>query len=1302
MKHTIVMKKYFTFCALFLTFSSLALAAPIIIEHTFDWDDTPDEINIEGQLVEAWAFKGGISSDLYPDLYFFTRRFPVDQYGQLGVQIEEVSYEDFPKASSSADDYLSDQLTFETSVSRERNQYYGKITFAPVIRQGNRYKRVNTIRLRIQLRPASTPIATRGPGNTDQSVLRNGTIYKVAVSEKGIHKITYEWLNALEGVDASTIDPRQIKIYGNEGGKLPYYSEATRPDDLAENNIWVSGEGDGSFDPGDYILFYAEGPDKWSYNESLGQFLMEKNIYDDRNYYFIKLDGENGKRVATLPAQGQGSITITSFDDYARLEDENVNLLHEWEKSQGSAKHWFGDHFKVAREYTYNEVFSFPNLLTDNPVKIRASMALRARVRSSFFLDIQGQTLESAEANNVNSINSSQDNTRAYASRATLNDSLFLDDSNISFRLRYPYPQNAGDESEGWLDYVQFNVRRGLVMEGDQLDFRALSSLGQGLVNYQLGNANNNLLIWDVTNPMAAGEVAVDLSGSTLRFSASTGELREFVAFNPTQDLLTPEAVGLIGNQNLHSISQVDMAIIYHADFSDQAERLANHRSEQDDLTIALVDIDQLYNEFSSGRKDPTAIRDFARMLYDRSPNFRYLLLFGDGSFDSRDIYEFGNDYIPVYQKESFNPVEGYPTDDYFGLLFSTDENDPLKGDLTVAVGRIPVKSMEEANEAVDKVIHYDSSEKTLGDWRNRLVFVGDDNDGPGDIDHYKDADNIAEDVNAANPNVNLEKIYLDAFPQESTPGGERIPEATTQLNRSIFKGALAITYLGHGGSKGWAQERVLNISDILSWSNFDQMPIFITATCSFTGYDDPTFTTAGEEVFLNGAGGAVALMTTTRAVYANSNVRMTENALEYLFSRDNGRPLAIGEAFRRGKNDVSGNFNVNNSRKFALIGDPSMPIALPQYEVNTLSVNGAIIDPADSTRTDTLRALQKVTISGEIVNANGSRIQDFNGIIYPTIFDKAQNARTLGQGDNDVYDYRIQKNVIFRGRASVTNGQFEFTFVVPKDINYQIGTGKISYYAADLNTQNDAAGSYEQILIGGTDSNALSDNEGPKVEVFMNTEDFVFGGIVNPTPTLLVKLEDDNGINVVGNSIGHDLEGTLDEDTQNPLLLNDFYESELDDYTKGTVRYPMDELSEGRHQIRVKAWDVANNSAEGYTEFIVASSEEVVLEHVLNYPNPFTDRTCFQFDHNLPGQELDILIQVFTVSGRLVKTIQTTLVTDGALRQDDCVEWDGKDDFGGQLARGVYLYKVKVQAANTGNTTLNGESEFEKLVILK
>ncbi|HPH20982.1 MAG TPA: type IX secretion system sortase PorU, partial [Haliscomenobacter sp.] len=454
---------------------------------------------------------------------------------------------------------------------------------------------------------------------------------------------------------------------------------------------------------------------------------------------------------------------------------------------------------------------------------------------------------------------------------------------------------------------------------------------------------------------------------------------------------------------------------------------------------------------------------------------------------------------------------------------------------------------------------------------------------------------------------------------------------------------------------------------------------------------------TAGEEVLLNPRGGAVALYSTVRAVYASENASLTRLALLELFGE--GPDATIGDAMRNAKNQLSGGTLVN-SRKFALIGDPSMQLAIPRYSVQTSTINGR---PAQN-NLDTLRALQKVVVEGVVLDEQGNLLNDFNGVVYPTVFDKPFRAATLGQdpGSPKGYQFEVQKNVIFKGRASVRNGRFTFTFVVPKDINYAFGLGKISYYAADTLRMSDATGAFKQITIGGNSPDGLSDQQGPEVEVFMNSLDFVFGGITNPDPLLLVSLRDDNGINVVGNSIGHDLEAVLDEDTQNSLLLNDFFEAKLDDYTQGEVRYPISSLAEGLHKIRVKAWDIANNSSEGYTEFIVASSADIALKHVLNYPNPFTDRTCFQFEHSASNQQIDILLQVYTISGRLVKTIETSVLSDGALRQGDCIEWDGRDDFGDKLARGVYLYKIKVRANLPGGSALKGESKFEKLVLLK
>lgn len=1295
------MKKHLlAIAALFATWSALS-GQTITLSGELQWAEEPTAFFDGNASVDYWSFDEAVAGSAVPGLPYVVRRFKVDGPGKLRVEVVRAEYEPFDWENPPQDGGLGSNLTFEASINRQREGYYGKIAFAPIVRRGGRYERLSAFELRVRRLPGGETVTQRGPTNTETSALADGDIYKVAITETGMQKLTYGYLKDELGIDIDNIDPGQIKVYGNTGGLVPYYTEAPREDDLVENYAYVEDGGDGAFDPGDYLLFYAQGAEAWSYDAVRDEFNQTRNIYDTRNYHFIKISPAPAQRIATRGTLSNTAYTTGSFDDYIRLEEERFNLLHEWSKAQGSAQHWYGEQFKVTRSHDYNEAFRFPNLIGDEGVKVRARFAGRARVSSYFYIDIYGQTVKSDKIDSVNSINGPADNIRRYADAGRLSGSVLLSDNDetIPVTVRYPHPQGPGDESEGWIDWVQLRVRRQLAMSGEQLAFRDLRTLGYPSATFELDNASG-LVVWDITNPLQPVQQEVVYEGSRLSFGANTGELREFVAFDPSAALHRPEPAGPVGNQNLHGLSDVDMVIVYPPELEGAALRLAEHRAAHNGIRVEAVEAGKVYNEFASGRQEPTAIRDFARMLYDRSEGFQYLLLLGDGSFDNRDLYGLGGNFLPTYQEEDFNPVETYPTDDFYAILYGNSPSAPLNGELQIAVGRLPVKNMQEAEAVVDKIIRYDADERALGDWRNRLVFVGDDNDGAGDLDHYKQADDIAGDVQADNQAFNIEKIYLDAFPQESTPGGERVPQATERINQSVFKGALAITYLGHGGPKGWAQERVLNLSDIFSWDNNYRMPIFLTATCSFAGYDDPTFVTAGEEVLLNSNGGSAGLLTTVRAVYSNANKRLTDKALSYLLRKDEqGQPLTLGMAFRNGKNDLAGNFNIDNSRKFALLGDPAMPVALPQYEVRTTAVGETV---GTTEEPDTLRALQQVTVRGEVVDANGNRVEGFNGIIYPSVFDKVQQVSTLGQGANSVYQYDIQQNIIFKGRASVANGRFEFSFVVPKDINYELGYGKISYYAADEGQMLDGAGSYGNFIIGGTDPGAVADNQGPQVEVYMNTQDFVFGSAVNPAPTLLVRLSDDNGINVVGNSIGHDLEGILNDDTQNTYLLNDFYESDLDNYTSGEVRYPMKDLAEGRHHIRVKAWDVANNSSEGYTEFVVAESGEVALQQVLNYPNPFTDRTCFQFDHNLANQDIEVLVQIYTVSGRLVKTLQTVMFSDGALRQDDCIEWDGRDDFGGRLARGVYLYKVKVRAANTGTSDLSGESGFEKLVILK
>lgn len=1289
------MKKLLLLLLITACFAVSAVHSQTLLRHTFEWSATPTTYRIGDQSIEQWSFPDAKFGDSAPSLPYWTQLFPVSGPGDLQVVVTSQQLEAFNKTEAPEDSRLRNELVFYTSVIRTPSGYFGKVSCIPYTKNGSTYQRVKSFVLSVSHQPKGV---ARG-GDPFNSVLNDGAIYKVAISETGMHRLSYSFLKDDLGIsNLDDIDPRKLQVFGNGGGLLPYDVNIDRPEDLVENAVRIVGEEDGSFDSGDYILMYAEGPNKWRYDEDDDQFDLEVNVYDTRNYYFIKVGGSNdGLRVQPQSSISNTAYTTSSYDGLYRLEEDRVNVLHEIESTgTGTGQHWYGDFFKFAREKEYNDLFQLTGLITSEPVRIRAEMALRASIGSRFFIDIADETINSQSVPRV-PIGERNEIYSNLAPTARLSGEVLLDQEDLDLLLRYPNP--GGEQSSAWLDFIQARARVQLQLLNEQTNFRDTRTMAQSSSTFILSGVTANTEVWDITNPLQAMLQQVEGSGSSVQFGVNTQDvLREFVAFNANASLLSAEPAGQVINQNLHALGGKDMLIIYHPDFTEQAQRLTDHRRELSGLDVAMVPTTEIYNEFSSGRVSPTAIRDFAKVIYERDQRLGYLLLIGDGSFDCRDIYGFGANYVPVYQRDQNHELFGFPADDFFAIFENELGDDPLANDLAISVGRLPVKSVEEANTVVNKIINYDTDPDFLQDWRTRMIFLGDDEDS---ATHSDDAEMAAEIVRETRPEFNINKLFFDLFPQESTPAGDRYPSVEDQLDRAIERGAVLTTYLGHGGPRGWAQERVLDIPQIQSWNNLDRLSVFLTATCTFGDYDNGAFVSAGEELLLSPRGGAIALMTTTRPVFASRNSALTNRSMRELLQQDEeGRWTRLGDVVRIAKNALSSTSSFDNERKFMLMGDPAQRAAMPRFSVSTTSINGIEVDTA---MMDTLSALETVTITGQIEDLNGQLMSDFNGTVFPTIFDKRVGAQALRNDPEGSPErtYMVRKNVLFRGKATVTNGQFSFSFVVPKDINYTFGPGKISYYAADPTQKIDAGGSEERFIIGGSNPDGVVDDTPPIVEVYMNSTDFVAGSRVDPSPTLVVRLADDFGINVTGNSIGHDLEGFLNEDTQNSYLLNDFYEAENNDYTKGEVRFPLRDLEPGTYTMRVRAWDVANNLGEGQTEFIVADDGKIALQNVLNYPNPFTDRTCFQFDTNIAGEDLEVLIQVYTVSGRLVKTIEELIpANDGALRLDDCIEWDGRDDYGDQLARGVYLYQVRVRTS--GGTELNGESAFEKLVILK
>ncbi len=1234
-------------------------------------------------------FENAIYTSKHPSLPYFLEQIELDNHTNLHIEFVDAEYEQFKPVDFNPNDFFPEKIVFNTEIVMTRKKPYAKIFFIPLRKNPNGiFERLKFFTLKITPKDSKKRKNSTRRTQTFNSVLSDGDIFKIAVSENAIYKLDYQFFNSVLNINPRDIDPRNIQIYGNGGGRLPEFSGTPRIDDLEENTLYFEGQNDGSFDPEDFILFYGQSPDKIIYKPTQQRFECEQNIYEDHSYYFIKIGTETGKRIETKSSLSTASYLSTTFDDFIKHENDKINLLHNYEYASGSGKIWLGEHFDAVRSYDFNN-FNFPNIEEGSEVKIKVGMALRKNGRatfSNFNVNAENFTFKS---NNVRGVDVF-DIDGVYANYGLAEGVFAATDDNIALSVTY---NEAG--AEGWLDYIEVNARRRLVYEGNPLFFRDMRTLTESSATFLVSNVSNQLLIWNISNPLHPFDQSYVINDNEATFSTEINStLQTFVAFGKNNNFPEPDFVQKIEHQNLHEIDDTDMIIIYHKTFETAAMQLQEHRQNHSGLNVRIVEINQVFNEFSSGSQDPTAIRDFVKMVYDRTSNFKYLLLIGDGSFDYKNIYNRpnNNNYIPIYETaNSFDPIFSFPSDDYYGLL-SDNEGDDLRGGLDIAIGRLTVRTPVEAEQVVRKIIYYETSPNTLGDWRNRLTFVADDEDSNL---HLNQEERIATRVDTVHKAFNLEKIYFDAFPQAASAGGSGYPLVTQALNNSIFKGHLVMNYLGHGGPQGWAQERVLGETDIAGWQNIDNLPLFITATCSFAAYDDPDFLSAGEQLLLKGDGGAIGLYSTVRAVFSSSNERLTRATFEQIFKKVDGEYATIGEILRLAKNSNSADTLQPNARKYLLLGDPALKLALPKYDIRTTSINGNIINGLD-----TLSALQEVTIEGMITDNSGILISDFNGTVFPTIYDKPVKTTTLANDSGSFQkDFLSQKSIIFKGAATVNNGLFKFTFVVPKDINYTFGKGKISYYAHDAQAR-DATGYYEDIIVGGTSPNIFQDDSGPLVEVYMNDDKFVSGGITNKDPILYIKIEDNIGINVVGTSIGHDLTAVLDDEDSSPFVLNDFYEAAVDDHRKGEVNYPLFNLDAGYHEVVVRAWDVSNNVGEGSTAFIVADDAQIALKHVLNYPNPFINKTAFQFEHNFPNQQLNIQIQILTVSGKIVKTIQEEITTDGF--RVTGIMWDGLDDYGDKLGRGVYLYKVGIKAIQNDGTFSNTESRFEKLVILK
>ncbi len=1164
-----------------------------------------------------------------------------------------------------------DTLSAQYSVSAvvTRRQPMVEVRVWPLRKRNGTYEKLRSFRLS----GFREPVPDRQTGfqktYVPHSVLASGEIYKVALSGTGVYKLTYSLLERM-GVNMNGLNIRTISVYGNGGYQLPENTHEEVPDDIQEIPLKVvDADGDGIFDAEDYLLFYARGIVEWK-AESAASFVHTLNIYSDYAYYFIKINQAPAKTLETLSSvSATPTHVLTSYRYHGLLEEDLLSPT-------GVGRLWFKDLFDAVTSRTY--AFSLPELTPSSKVDMLLRLAVSSPSYYSYFS-------YQANGGDVGSIGMRSGNGEVKSAKYTFTPS----SPSFSLTLNYSKPSNT---SKAWLDYIEVNASCLLRQYASQVDFRCPEAVGAGNVaEYRIQTLGRSPEVWDVTDPYAYRKVETSQDGGVLSFRLPSDNLREFVSFYGS-DLPVPSPIGRAANQDLHAAEATDLVILTPPVFLSYAEQLAELRRSNDRMRVLVVTTSQVYQEFGSGAQDIAAIRNFMRMLYDRYPSDppKNLLLFGKVSYDFRNRKGMGTCYIPNYQAENvFNVDECLSTDDFFVKL-DDYEGYNNKGSMDVGIGRLPVSNAEQAATVVQKLRQYASMDllndvksnnvSNLAEWRNMLVFCADDDEDA--MGHLFNADRIAIKVAADYPVYNIEKIYMDAYKKVSTSQGQRFPEATEALNQRVNKGCLFMTYMGHGGDNGLAHERFLKRSDISSWTNRYNFHFFYAGSCSFGEYDKLASVSPSEDMLFKADGGAIGVISASRSSYGGTNEAFGMQLLTRALATDsNSAHLTMGEVFAMSKN------RCGSVEMYILFGDPSMTLAFPKTKVKTDSVNGSA-----QLHADTLQALSYVTVSGHVCAPDGSIAQDFNGYVYPTVYDKATTVSTLLNNSSSVEKtFKLQKNILYKGKISVSNGRFRFSFLLPKDINYEYGSGKISYYA--YGNKLDANG-YDTVTIGGAKDTLISDNHGPEIKLYLNDETFVSGGVTGDSPTLLAEISDENGVNTAGIGIGHDLVAVLDQQEGNPIVLNDYYECEENSSLSGRIRYLLSGLSEGEHCLSLRAWDVLNNRSEATLSFTVMNPKDMVLDHVLNYPNPFTTRTQFYFEHNQINTMLEVRIQVFTVSGKLVKTILHTEFAESF--RCGPMEWDGKDDFGGRLAKGTYLYKLSVRTGDGRKA-----EKIEKLVLL-
>lgn len=1254
---------------------------------TLNWTGAKDVLADEGKQLRL-SFEGASHTGKYLYNPLLTIEAEPNETGAF--QLRKCTYADLSKSELALVDtnIITASPLVEVLKGRSRADILTTVTVMPFRKYNGKFQRLTSYAYQ-WYKPASVANAKSGGGNNNQtltstqnwapnSVFATGNWYKLAITQSGPYKLDANYFRTVLGINPASIDPRKIQVYGHGGSMLPGPNSVIRPGDIPQNAIHVAGEADGSFDGNDYVLFYGKGPQDITIDSANRRLGHRNNFYCDTAYYYLSIGDSPGLRIQTATVSGNPTTSINQTDALEVWERDQFNLLK-------SGREWYGDNydFVLNRNYTING----DNIVPGSRVDVRiATLTTGLRCtggtqhRSNFSISYNGAALGTITHNH-----NCPYNLAVLGFNATTGFSTTAQGPG-AINLGFTYNKNGFSEAVGYLNWIQVQSRRTLSLSTGWQHILSFDAAASPSVRFNIGQASGGtVMFWDVQNTTMPVAYPVNIGQDSASVVVESGAIRNYLALR-AESVPSPGFVGTQHNQDLHGMTVPDLVIITPGGFLQQAQRLADFRRQTEGLDVAVVTTSQIYTEYSSGKQDLVGIRDFLRSLYwKQSGKLKYVLLFGDCSFDYKNRVANNTNLIPTFESiNSLNPINSYNSDDYIGMM---DDNEGewrewMLDRLDLGIGRLVVKNNNEARNIVDKLMSYANSRTNMGIWRTRMSMVADNGDG---LLHFRDAQAVTAPFESQFAVFNVVKIYVSAYPTVASPLGSISPAARDALDRSVNQGSLMVNYAGHGNEFQWTSEQILTVDNFTrNWANPNNLPFFVTATCDFGRYDDPTLVSGGEQILLMPNRGGIGLVTTTRPVYANNNLLLNRNLTNSIFTKVNGAYPRLGDAQLQTKNRSIINVGVGQddpgNRSFALLGDPSMRLAYPRYDIRvTQLTNGSGV------RMDTLRALDQLRMQGEVVDGNGSVLSSFNGQLICTIYDKPVRINVVDEGFGGSYE--VRNSIVYSGRATVRNGRFSLSFVTPLDINYVIGNGKVSLYAFDQDMLQDAAGFDLSLRIGGSNEVVIPDNDPPLVRMFMGDTTFQNGGLTGSNSAVVARISDDNGINLATSGIGREMLLRIDNDPNQQYVVNEFYQADPDTYKSGTLNFPISGLKPGKHFATLTVWDTHNNSATGRVDFRVAGEQgTVAVEDFRVFPNPVQggDKVNFTFSHTLNGANVNTKIEIVDLAGRRVRELNWSSTEASArLGANGELEWDLKNADGQFVANAMYIARLTASAGS-------------------